>query len=102
MGANGNDNELPAFEPPHPGEYLRKDVMPSLKMTITDLADHLGVTRASLSEFDQLQARSVIGNGPAIGEGIPQRHAVLVYAPDSARYLARREAQQDIRAPAEA
>jgi addiction module HigA family antidote len=50
MGAD-LDNELPAFEPPHPGEYLRKDILPALGMTITDLADHLGVTRASLSEL---------------------------------------------------
>jgi antitoxin HigA-1 len=42
-------DELPAFEPPHPGEYIRKDVLPALGMTITDLANHLGVTRATLS-----------------------------------------------------
>ena len=47
--ANDQDEELPAFEPPHPGAYIREDVLPSLKMTITDLADHLGVTRATLS-----------------------------------------------------
>jgi len=47
----GNDqmDELPAFEPPHPGEYLKHDVLPALGMTITELADHLGVTRATLS-----------------------------------------------------
>jgi addiction module HigA family antidote len=43
--------ELPAFEPPHPGKYIRNDVLPALGMTITQLADHLGVTRASLSEL---------------------------------------------------
>jgi addiction module HigA family antidote len=42
-------DELPAFEPPHPGEYIRRDVLPALGMTITDLAGHLGVTRATLS-----------------------------------------------------
>jgi addiction module HigA family antidote len=46
-----DNNELPGFEPPHPGEYIRKDILPALGMTITDLADHLGVTRASLSEL---------------------------------------------------
>ena len=51
MGADQTDDELPGFEPPHPGEYLRKDVLPSLGMTITQLAAHLGVTRATLSEL---------------------------------------------------
>lgn len=37
--------------PPHPGEYLREDVLPALGMTITQLAKHLGVTRTSLSEL---------------------------------------------------
>ncbi|MBO0763010.1 MAG: HigA family addiction module antidote protein [Hyphomicrobiaceae bacterium] len=38
-------------EPPHPGEYLREDILPALGMTITDLAEHLGVTRTTLSEL---------------------------------------------------
>ncbi len=37
--------------PPHPGEYLREDILPALNMTITELAKHLGVTRTSLSEL---------------------------------------------------
>ncbi len=37
--------------PPHPGEYLKEDVLPALGMTITDLARHLGVTRTTLSEL---------------------------------------------------
>lgn len=39
------------FEPPHPGEYLREDILPALGMTITRLAAHLGVTRTTLSEL---------------------------------------------------
>ena len=45
------DQDLPTFEPPHPGEYIRKDILPALGMTITDLASHLGVSRAALSEL---------------------------------------------------
>ncbi|HEX7076364.1 MAG TPA: HigA family addiction module antitoxin [Hyphomicrobiaceae bacterium] len=37
--------------PPHPGEYLREDILPALGMTIADLARHLGVTRTSLSQL---------------------------------------------------
>lgn len=35
--------------PPHPGETLREDVLPALKMTVTDAASALGVSRVSLS-----------------------------------------------------
>ncbi|MBY0224331.1 MAG: HigA family addiction module antidote protein [Hyphomicrobium sp.] len=45
------DRDLPKFKPPHPGEYLRLDILPALNMTITDLAEHLKVSRASLSEL---------------------------------------------------
>lgn len=43
------NTDLPNFEPPHPGEYLKEDILPALGMTIAELADHLGVTRATLS-----------------------------------------------------
>ena len=36
--------------PSHPGAYLREDILPALRMTITDLARHLGVSRTALSE----------------------------------------------------
>lgn len=36
---------------PHPGEYLREDIMPSLSMTVTDLASHLGVGRVAISNL---------------------------------------------------
>ena len=35
--------------PPHPGATLREDVLPALKLTVTDAAKQLGVTRATLS-----------------------------------------------------
>lgn len=35
--------------PPHPGETLREDILPALKLTITEAAKQLGVTRAALS-----------------------------------------------------
>ena len=34
--------------PTHPGEVLREDVLPSLKITITDAAKELGIARQSL------------------------------------------------------
>lgn len=43
------DEELNS--PPHPGEYIREDILPALNMTIGELAKHLGVTRTSLSQL---------------------------------------------------
>lgn len=37
------------FNPPHPGEGLREDVLPALGITITALAEHLGYSRGQLS-----------------------------------------------------
>jgi addiction module HigA family antidote len=34
--------------PTHPGEILREDVLPSLKIMITDAAKELGITRQTL------------------------------------------------------
>jgi addiction module HigA family antidote len=46
------------FPPPHPGEYLKEDIMPELGMTVGELATRLGVKRATLSELIN-QRRSV-------------------------------------------
>ncbi len=35
--------------PPHPGGTLREDILPALKLTVTEAAKQLGVTRATLS-----------------------------------------------------
>ncbi|MCY0389120.1 HigA family addiction module antitoxin [Robbsia sp. Bb-Pol-6] len=37
------------FNPPHPGEALREDILPALGISITQAAAQLGVTRAALS-----------------------------------------------------
>ncbi len=45
------DQDGLGFPPPHPGSYLREDILPALGMTITDLADHLKVSRPTLSDL---------------------------------------------------
>ena len=45
------ERTFPKFRPPHPGEYLRQDILPALGMTVTELADHLGVSRPTLSDL---------------------------------------------------
>lgn len=39
------------FNPPHPGETLKEDVLPALGLTVTDAAQQLGVTRTALSRI---------------------------------------------------
>ena len=41
----------PKRKPTHPGELLRMDVLPSLKMSQSELAKRLGVSRLSVSEL---------------------------------------------------
>lgn len=42
---------LPAFEPAHPGEILREDVLPELDIPRAKLAEHLGVSRQTLYDI---------------------------------------------------
>lgn len=39
------------FNPPHPGELLKEDVLPELGITVTEAANQLGVTRVALSRI---------------------------------------------------
>jgi addiction module HigA family antidote len=52
------------YNPPHPGEILREDVLPALGLTVTDAAAQLGVTRAALSRV--LNERAAISAEMAI------------------------------------
>ncbi|WP_031405724.1 HigA family addiction module antitoxin [Thiomonas sp. FB-Cd] len=44
--------------PPHPGLTLREDILPALRLTVTDAAAQLGVTRPALSRV--LNGRAAI------------------------------------------
>ena len=41
----------PKRRPTHPGAILREDVLPALKMTQSEFAERLGVSRLSVSEL---------------------------------------------------
>ncbi len=43
-----NSGDL-GFAPPHPGEYLKEDILPALGMNAATLAKHLGVSKQALS-----------------------------------------------------
>jgi len=42
-------HEEPRMPPVHPGEILREDVLPALKISISETARQLGVSRQTLS-----------------------------------------------------
>ena len=42
---------MPTFNPPHPGEGLREDVIVALGLTVTETAKALGISRKTLSEI---------------------------------------------------
>ncbi len=46
------------YNPPHPGETLREDILPALGLNVTQAAAQLNVTRAALSRV--LNARAAI------------------------------------------
>jgi len=39
------------YNPPHPGELLKDDVLPDLGITVTEAARQLGVTRVTFSRI---------------------------------------------------
>jgi addiction module HigA family antidote len=44
-------NMTKMFNPPHPGETLKEDVLPALGLTVTEAAEQLGVARVTLSRM---------------------------------------------------
>ena len=44
--------------PPHPGEFIRREVLDELGLSVTKAAEVLGVRRATLSDF--LQGRATL------------------------------------------
>lgn len=46
------------FNPPHPGQTLREDVLPELGLTVTEAAKQIGVSRVAFSRV--LNGRAAI------------------------------------------
>lgn len=53
------------FNPPHPGESLKEDVLPALGLSVTEAAQQLGVTHTALSR--------VLNGRAAISPEMPRR-----------------------------
>ena len=66
----------PNRRPTHPGELLREDVLPALKLTQREFADRLGVSRLTVSDILHekrgvspdmaIRLGKLLGNGPDI------------------------------------
>ncbi len=57
----------PKRRPTHPGEILREDVLPALKLTQGEIAARLGVSRLSVSEL--LHAKRALSPDMAVRIG---------------------------------
>ncbi|HBO0859777.1 HigA family addiction module antidote protein [Pseudomonas aeruginosa] len=47
---------MPMYDPPHPGEALREDILPALGMNVQELAAHIGYSPDDLSSVVNGQA----------------------------------------------
>ena len=65
--------------PPHPGEIIKLDLLPELKLTVTEAARQLGVTRAALSR--------VVNGKAAISPEMALRLAQWVPGPSAETWL---------------
>ena len=59
------------YNPPHPGEMLREDILPALGLSVTEAANQLGVTRVALSRVLNARAAVIIGDDE-LAKGVAQ------------------------------
>lgn len=74
---------MPMYDPPHPGESLREDVLPAVGMSVSGLARHLGYSRGQLS--------TVLNGRAAISADLAYR-LELAGLGDARQYLAEQAA----------
>lgn len=57
MSTTGTTTRRSMKRPVHPGEVLREDVLPAVGLSVTEVAEHLGVSRVTLSRVINEHAR---------------------------------------------
>lgn len=96
---NDDRAKRPNRPPTHPGAILREDVLPALKMSVTDAAKYLRITRqqlhrvlaeeSSISPEMAIRLGKFCGNGPDLWIGMQEAfdlwHAEKVMAKEIAR-----------------
>lgn len=63
------------YNPPHPGETLREDVLPALELSVAEAARQLGVSRVALSR--------VLHGHAAISVDLARRLELWLGGPDA-------------------
>jgi addiction module HigA family antidote len=76
------------LKPVHPGEFLREDILPNVKMAKTDIAKALGISRAQLyAILDKkvivtapiaLRLGKFFGNGPELWLNMQSNYDIAV------------------------
>ena len=92
-------NPQPAWRPSHPGALLREDVLPALRLTVTDAARTLGISRqtlhailaerAAVTPAMALRLAKLCGGGPEIWLRMQMAHDLWQAEHDLAEELAR-------------
>ena len=92
-------NALLKWQPMHPGEMLREDLLPSLGKSKTEIASLLGISRQTL--FDILRERQpitpamalrfgkLLGNGPDLWIDLQRTYDLHVAEKQLAKVLAK-------------
>lgn len=93
------DRRARTRQPTHPGAVLREDVLPGLRMSVTEFAEKLGVSRQMLHGIlaerhavtPEMAARigKLIGNGAGLWLHMQQAHDLWRVERDKANELAR-------------
>jgi addiction module HigA family antidote len=86
-------------QPTHPGAVLREDVLPSLRMSVTEFAEKIGVSRQMLHGIlaerhavsPEMAARlgKLLGNGAGVWLRMQQANDLWRVEHDKAKELAR-------------
>jgi addiction module HigA family antidote len=87
------------LKPMHPGEFLREDILPNVRMAKTDIAKALGISRAQLyAILDEkatvtapmaLRLGKFFGNGPELWLNLQNNFDIAVLRPKLAKALDR-------------
>ena len=83
--------------PTHPGEMLREDFLPDYGLSVSGMADRLGVSRQSVNELLRERRARESGNGTSIGSFLWQLARILAQCTTGSRPLGRSPIYQERR-----
>ena len=66
--------EIVGMKPPHPGDFVRTEILDALHLSVARAAEILGVRRATLSDLLHGKTCPVTGNGAAPRKSLRRVH----------------------------